>query len=122
MNIKELPLKFMQVETSSPRQELLDRIVELQVHKYLQKKYESLEDRADAFDGAFTATQIELHLQGGSSREDMYIEILGWYQDHHKDIEKSPFYEGLRTTLSAMELDDFYEEAIDFIIDCHGQF
>lgn len=122
MNMKELPLKLMHTETSNPRQELLDRIVELQVHERIKKTYQSPEDIADAFDGAFTATQIEAHLTHGSPKEDWYIEVLGWYDQHHKDIVNSPFYDGLRTTLSAMDLEDFYEEAIDFVIDNHGQF
>jgi len=119
--MKELPLKLMHTEISNPRQELLSRIVELQVHEYLKKKYKGPEDIADAFDGAFTATQIEIHLKHGSPKEEWYIEVLGWYDQHHKDIVNGVFYDGLRTTLSAMNLDDFYEESIDFVIANKGQ-
>jgi hypothetical protein len=46
MRIEDLPIKFMNVEISSPRQDLLDRLEGLQVTKYILKNYQSLEDRA----------------------------------------------------------------------------
>lgn len=121
MKMKDLPLRLMQRQISNPRQELLDRLDELQIPKHILEKYASPEDRADAFDGAFTAAQIEIHLKAGASRQEWYPEVLGWYENFHKDVVNSPFYDALETTLAAMKLEDFYRESIDFIIDNKGQ-
>ncbi|MCX6709078.1 MAG: hypothetical protein NTW67_05540 [Candidatus Woesearchaeota archaeon] len=120
MKMNELPLKLMHTVLSDPRQSLLDRLDDLQITTYLRKKYQSPEDLADSFDGAFTATQIEIHLVHGSEREEWHNEVLGWYDYYHKNIN-GPFYDGLETTLTAMGLEDFYKESIDFIIDRKGK-
>jgi hypothetical protein len=56
----------------------------------------------------------------GADRTDWYAEVLGWYENYHQNT-KGPFYDGLSATLSAMSLEDFYREAIDFIIDNKGE-
>jgi len=120
MELKTLPLDLMNPH-SCPRQEALDFLESLCVTNYIQRKYESLEDRADAFDGAFIGFHIHQHLSKGLPKEEWLIEMLGWYDLLDQKNLRGPFHDGLRTTLDACNLGDFYQEAIDFIIDNKGK-
>lgn len=120
MRMNELPTKFMHTEISCPRQELLDRIDDLQITRYIQNKYQSIEDKADAFDGAFTATQIEIHIKNGGPKRTWLSEVLGWFDNYHKNLD-GPFFDGLRTALASMGMEGFYKESIDHIIDNKGK-
>jgi len=116
MKLEDLPIKLMRTELSCPNKEGFDRLQEYAILDYITKKYSSIADRADAFDGAFTAFQIDIYLSRGAEKEDWLIEVLGFYDYcNQKDI-KGPFFDGLRTTLSALEREDFYEDAINYII------
>ena len=116
MKLEDLPIKFMSVEISSPRQDLLDRLDELQITNFILNRYQSIEDKADAFDGAFTAAHLELHLKKGADETDVLDEILGWYDNYHKNTQ-GPFFDSLHTTLASMNLEHIYRKAIDYIID-----
>lgn len=116
MKFEDLPIKFMAVEISSPRRDLFDRLNELQITEHILKKYNSLEDRADAFDGAFTAAHLELHLRKGADEKDAFDEILGWYEEYHQNKE-GPFFNILYTTLTSMNLEHIYNKAMDYITD-----
>ncbi|MEM4263690.1 MAG: hypothetical protein QW666_02220 [Candidatus Woesearchaeota archaeon] len=116
MRVEDLPIKFMTIEISCPRQDLLDRLNALQITNYVLNNYVSPEDRADAFDGAFVAAHLELHLRKGANETDALDEILGWYDNYHKNTQ-GPFFDTLHTTLASMDLEHIYTKAIDYIID-----
>ena len=114
MDMNELPLKVMQIHISNPRQQLLDRLVELDITDHILNQYAGLEDRAEAFDGAFTATQIELHMQSGADPAEYIDEATGWYDTFGHTLT-GPFFNGLRETLTRMELRDFYRDMVTFL-------
>jgi hypothetical protein len=120
MKLKDLPLKLMHTEISNPIQENLNFLDSLYISEYIARKYESLEDRANAFDGAFTGVHIHNHLSRRGDKEIWLIEILGWYDHYEQKDLKSPFYDGLKTVLNACGLKEFFKEAIDYVIEKKG--
>ncbi len=120
MEVGELPLDFMHKEYSEPRQRILDQLEERCITDYIFSMHCSPEDTADAFDGAFTGYHIFEHMSEGSEKEDQLVEILGWYENFHKNLN-SPFYGGLRKTLGSYSAEGLYEEAVDLIIDRKGK-
>ncbi len=121
MRLTELPLKYMNRRVSEPRQEALDFLEGFSIPSYIMNKYESPEDRADAFDGAITAFQVHAHLTMGASREEWLDEILGWYDLGGQRNFKGPFYDGLHATLVSCGLGGFFDEAIDHILRQEGR-
>lgn len=117
--MSNLPLKLMNIKLSKPRPDLFNRLKKLKITEYLNK-YDSLEDLARAYDGAFTATHIELQIKSDEPIVLAYIKILRWYEFYHNNLN-SPFYDGLKTTLIEMNLEWLYKNAIDYIIDNKGK-
>jgi len=115
MEIKDIPLRFMRTEVSCPRQEAWDFLEEHCIPDYIARRYQSPEDRADAFDGAFTGFHIHAHLSKGGDKETWLIEILGWYDWMDQKNLRGPFFDGLRATLESCGLGNFYREALDYI-------
>lgn len=118
MELNELPLRMMRIGRSTPSNAGVDWLEALCVPSYIEKKYVSPEDRADAYDGAFTAFHIYSHLAGGDAdaRDMCFCEVLEWYNREGQKNLKGPFHDGLRTALCACGLEKFYKEAIDYII------
>jgi len=114
MQLGNLPLRLMNAYFSMPRQEGLDFLEEFRIPQIILRKYPSPEDRADAFDGAFTGFHVHLHLQEGGDKEDWLEEIGDWYENFgHKP--GGPFHFGLAETLRCCNMLNFYHEAIHYI-------
>lgn len=105
----------MKTEASCPQQEGLDFLERFCIPDYIKKKYESLEDRADAFDGAFIGFHIYNHLSKGASKEDWLLEVFSWYDLMDQKNLRGPFFDGLQVTLESCGLEDFYKEALEII-------
>ena len=117
MRLEELPLRLMNVYFCVPRQDALDFLASLWIPQYIMRKYSSPEDRADAFEGAFTGFHVQAHLSKGGDKITWFKEVFEWYDFLDKDNLDGPFYDGLKTTLNTCGFEDFYNEAIDFIIE-----
>jgi hypothetical protein len=122
MELAELPLNLMSDEYSSPTQEGLEFLDSKFIPFYINKKYESPEDRADAFDGAFVGFYIYQHLSAGSEKQIWLDEILCWHDWLRQSNLKGPFHDGLKATLDSSGLGDFYSEALDYIRRKEGVF
>lgn len=101
---------------SCPTRAAFSRLESMAIPFYINKKYQSPEDRADAFDGAFTGIHIQAHLFQGAREEDWLEEIIGWYYEMGQTNLNSPFHDGLKTTLNVLGLQDFYQAAINYIL------
>jgi hypothetical protein len=120
MEMRELPLKLMNTYFSCPRQQALDWLAERSIPYYIENTYASPEDRADAYDGAFTAFHIHAHISQGGDRETWLIEVLGWYDCNSQKNLHGPFFSALKETLKSCDMDDFFDEALNYIIENQG--
>ena len=119
MDLDELPLDLMHKDISSPTQEGMDFIESLCVPIFIERSYESLENKADAYDGAFLGYHIHMHLSAGEDKETWLGEMLLAYRGGYNDF-KGAFYAGLKAVLDGCGLTDFYKEAIHYIVKEEG--
>ncbi len=120
MDFDELPL-FCMKQHCEPSIGGFAFLEEKSIVDYVSLTYEDRADQGKAFEGAFTGYHIQEHLSKRGDKETWMIEILGWYDlFEYRDL-KSPFYDCLKVTLSSCNLGDFYEEAIDYIIENRGK-
>lgn len=105
----------MNTRVSHPDQASLDKLATMSIPRAIIRKYDSPEDRADAFDGAFSGLQIYNHLSQGADKKRWLDAMLGWYESGGQQNFSSPFYSGLRLSLSRLGFRDFYDEAIKYV-------
>jgi len=115
MGIDNLTFNLMHKEISHPNEKDLHFLNAFGITNIIGRIYESSEDRADAFDGAFTACHINRHLREGNVKEAGFDEILGWYNYMGQKRFDSPFYFGLERTLRIFGFKNFYEEAVAYV-------
>lgn len=122
MKLDKLPLKLMNTRVSHPDQASLDKLVALSVAKAITKKYPSPEDRADAFDGAFTGLNINNYISQGASKYAWINELLAWYNVEKQQNLSSPFYHGLKISMSRLGIRAVYDDAINYLKIKSGHF
>jgi hypothetical protein len=119
MLMSELPLQWMNKKQSNPSQGGLEFLVHFGVPYGIENQYVAPDDRADAYDGAFTAVQIAHLFQQlqitGDKKTNLYPLVLQHYERQPEKSFDSPFYFGLKQTLDACGLGSFYEEFKKFI-------
>ena len=120
MDSEELPIELMNRHLDNANPEGLEFLNNLCIPDYLARRYQSLEDRADALDGAFLGYQAHKHVSAGCPRDDWVNEVCFVF-DREEYRFGGPFYEGLETTLNACGLEDLFKEAVDRIIDTKGE-
>jgi hypothetical protein len=121
MDIADLPTDLMHTEISHPRQDLLDRLEQMQIPTIISQRYTAREEKADALDGALAAAHIELHIrsakEAGSEIDlsDLYEEVSGWHICYRR-MFGGPFFATMKETFDRMGLSEFYTDAIDYVL------
>jgi len=118
---KMLPLAWMNVKLSNPSFEDYDFLSQLGICHSINKKFESPDDKADAYDGAFVGVHLHnnyhacmlLGEEHGYKKEDLFDLVKHWY-DKDKNLE-NPFHFGLKNTLDSSGLSDFYKECMEYL-------
>ena len=117
-----MPIRLMQTFYSNPRPDAFLWLKDFSIPEYIERKYQSPEDVADALDGAFTGFHIHAHVSRNPSSEEEWLdEILGWYDCVEQKNTTGPFFDALEQTLIACGMQEFYKKGIDHIIKYKGK-